>query len=266
MPTEPKIDIVETAKILKETSRNLNKFQLRGQTPAARSQALSQQRARVEVAEIRGNLAIKGALARICDEIGLDRCLLDTVCLRGAMLMAMDSERDPVAIQRFRARDAEFQKSRKKQKVGIPAFIAVAAPSNELIEKAQQMGFKRDLLVGGFRGRGALTDLITLGESFSLTIRVEINRSAYLLVNAGEADAAVFEMLSKNDDANEGDAAGATDDNQLLVSDAGEPSAAVDDFPLMKNVVADTERDEEGRSSENTIRRHGIGGPLRRTP
>lgn len=260
-----KDDLAETAKLLKETQRSLTKMQLGAQTPAARSEALLQKRARVEVAEIKGDLAIKGSLARICDEIGLHRCRLDTSGLRGAMLLAMDHDRDAETIQRFHDRDAEFQKSRKKAQVGVAAFVAAAAPSHELVEMARQVGLKRDLLVGGFKGRAALTDLIDLGERFSSTIRVEIKKVAYLLVDAGEVDSAVCHLLAQNDVSMFADTTEPSKDNEEVVKKPGEGNDVMDNKPTIETETADSAPHHQARPIGNTIRRSVISGPMRPT-
>ncbi|MDV3249715.1 hypothetical protein DevBK_00075 [Devosia sp. BK] len=260
-----KDDLAETAKLLKETQRSLTKMQLGAQTPAARSEALLQKRARVEVAEIKGDLAIKGSLARICDEIGLHRCRLDTSALRGAMLVAMDNDRDAATIQRFHDRDAEFQNSRKRVKPGVSAFVVAAAPSHELVEKAREIGLKADLLVGGFKGRAALTDLIDLGERFSSTIRVEIKKTAYLLVNAGKVDSAVCNMLVQNDVGILADTTEPSKDNEEVVGKPGEGTDVMDNKPTMETVAADSARHHQARSMGNSGRRSVITGPMRPT-
>ena len=173
-----------------------------GQTPADRANKLQQQQVKVHINAVGDDLALSGSLGRIVKQINFDRCPLDEVALRGAMLGILDQAKDPAAISGFRERDAAFQAEKKANRTpGISAFIAVAAASAELKQKLGELKFKHNGLAGGFAGRAPTETLLALGRDFNCTVRIALGKETRELVSKGVVDDTVLALTGHGADA-----------------------------------------------------------------
>lgn len=189
-------DVLQELNALGEMQRKIKSARLpKGQSPAARSKRTAQRRARVELDEARTTMALSGTMAMICEEIGFGECPLNRDALRGALLGVLDDARNPEAVARFYARDAEYMASKRKGSVGIPVFVPLAAPNPEIREATSALRLRFNGLAGGFQGRADLDELIEFGQLFDCTIRTKFAGEMLELVSGGKVDQGVLARL-----------------------------------------------------------------------
>ena len=189
--------IKEQLDALNEVQRQIKKARLpRNRSPAERLEKSNQLQARAEFDSARAGMALSGTLTAIAEEIGFSACPLDRNALRGAFLEVLDNARNPHAVARFHARDAEYQSNKRRPLVGIRAFVPFAAPPPELREAAAELKLRFNGLAGGVEGRGDLDELITLGQRFNCTIRTQLEGELVELVSKGKIDEEMVRRLS----------------------------------------------------------------------
>lgn len=188
--------IKEQLDALNEVQRQIKKARLpRNRSPAERLEKSNQLQARAEFDGARAGMALSGTLTAIAEEIGFSACPLDRNALRGAFLEVLDNARNPDAVARFYARDAEYQSNKRRPLAGSRVFVPFAAPPPGLREAASELKLRFNGLAGGFEGRGELDELITLGQRFNCTVRTQVDGEMVELVSKGKIDEEMVRRL-----------------------------------------------------------------------